>query len=177
MPSVSSKGKPKPSSKASGAPRSRNTTPLPPGNPRVSAEPSASAAYLKSPMTSLTQDYDVSIEELLDRVGSVTQIPSGALLNSTRETVQLRPLKHAKNRCNETDKLLRELQRMRSQRQRPAHDRERDRERERPGDKDADDRRPRLKKVKKREPDEERPLAVGAHAVARQDGVDLHKGE
>ncbi|EKG18360.1 hypothetical protein MPH_04361 [Macrophomina phaseolina MS6] len=39
-------------------------------------------------------------------------------------------------------------------------------------DREAEERKHKLKKAKKREPDEDRPLAVGAHGVARQDGTD-----
>jgi transcriptional adapter 3 len=91
-----------------------------------------------------------------------------------REAIQKRCLDHAKQRGEDSDKLLRELQKIRSQHQRNTHERER--ERDRTVDRD-EDRKIKLKKVKKREPDEDRPPAVGAHGVARQDGVDVHKGE
>lgn len=124
-------------------------------------------------MRSLAKECDVSLEELLDRGGSVTQIPSSALLNTVRESIQSQVLKHVKQRTDDSDKLLRELQKMKGQ-NRNAHEQ---RERERAADKEAEERKHKLKKVKKREPDEDRPLAVGAHGVARQDGVDVHKGE
>lgn len=126
-------------------------------------------------MRSLSKDYDVSVEEILDRGGSLSQIPTGAVLHTMRESIQKRILDHVKQRTDDSDKLLRELQRMRSQNQRSTLERER--ERERATDKEAEERKHKLKKIKKREPDEDRPLAVGAHGVARQDGVDLHKGE
>lgn len=124
-------------------------------------------------MGALSKHCEVSVEELLSRGGgSAQQIPSGAALNNMRETILTAVMNHAKTRSDASDKILRELQKMRSQRS----IRDREREREKAADKEAEDRKHKLKKVsKKREPDEERPLAVGAHGVARQDGVDLHK--
>ncbi|ORY15764.1 histone acetyltransferases subunit 3-domain-containing protein [Clohesyomyces aquaticus] len=173
MPSLSSKGKSKNPSRPSAAPRSRNTTPLPPSNVRASVEPaSSSTAYFRTNMAALSKDCDVSLEELLDRGGSVSQIPSVASLNGMRETIQRKVLEHVRIRGEVSDRVLRELQKSRSQR--TAHDRER--ERERAADKEAEDRKHKLKKIsRKREPDELRPLAVGAHGVARQDGIDVHK--
>lgn len=126
-------------------------------------------------MGALSKHCEVSVEELLSRGGgSAQQIPSGAALNNMRETILTTVMNHVKNRSDASDKILRELQKMRSQRSM----RDREREREKAADKEAEDRKHKLKKVsKKREPDEERPLAVGAHGVARQDGVDLHKGD
>ncbi|KAF2662364.1 hypothetical protein K491DRAFT_764161 [Lophiostoma macrostomum CBS 122681] len=176
MPSVSSKGKAKPSSKPSAPPRSRNTTPLPPSNARVSVEPASASSYFRASMTSLSKDSDVpSVEEILDRGGSVSQIPPGALLHSMRESIQKTILGHYKKRGEDSDRLLRELQKMRSQNQRNAHEREQ--KRERAAEREGEERKHKLKKIKKREPDEDRPPAVGAHGVARQDGVDVHKGE
>jgi transcriptional adapter 3 len=123
-------------------------------------------------MRGLSKEPDVTIEELLERGGSASQIPSGAVLNNMRDSMTKKILDLVKSRTDDSDKLLRELQKLRSQNR---HDRER--ARERAMDKDAEDRKHKLKKVKKREPEDERPLAVGAHGVARQDGVDVHKGE
>lgn len=54
---------------------------------------------------------------------------------------------------------------------------EQEREKRERADREAEERKHKLKKVKKRDSEEERPLAVGAHGVARQDGVDIHKGK
>jgi transcriptional adapter 3 len=126
-------------------------------------------------MSPLSKLFDVSVEEMLAKGGGSAQhIPSGTALNLMRESIQNTVMNHVKNRSDGSDRVLRELQKMRSQR--TARDRER--EREKAADKEAEERKHKLKKVsKKREPDEERPLAVGAHGVARQDGVGLHKGE
>ena len=91
-----------------------------------------------------------------------------------REAIQTTVMNHVKARNEVSDRVLRELQKMRSQR----GVRDREREREKAADKEAEERKHKLKKVsKKRDPDEDRPLAVGAHGVARQDGLDVHKGE
>jgi transcriptional adapter 3 len=132
-------------------------------------------------MRSLSKESDVTIEGIIERLverggsGTPPQVPSGAALNSMREAMIKRCLDNVKQRTEDSDRLLRELQRTRSQYQRNAQERER--ERERVADRDADERKHKLKKVKKREPDEDRPPAVGAHGVARQDGVDIHKGK
>ncbi|KAF2707274.1 hypothetical protein K504DRAFT_411344, partial [Pleomassaria siparia CBS 279.74] len=175
MPSVGSKGKPKPGSKAGGLPRSRNTTPLPPGNVRVSVEPSSSSSYFRYSTATLAKSYDVVCLDILARSnGGTQQIPSGSALNSMRETIEKTAMAQVKHRGDASDKILREFQRMRGQR--TAQNRAR--ETEKAADMEAEERKHKLKKVsKKREPDEERPLAVGAHGVARQDGVDLHKAD
>ncbi|KAF2751413.1 hypothetical protein M011DRAFT_464150 [Sporormia fimetaria CBS 119925] len=174
MPSLSSKGKSgKPQSKPLSLPRSRNTTPLPPPTVRGSAEP-AMSTYLKSSTRSLAKDIDSTLEDILERAKtSASQIPSGNALMAMCDGIQKRCLDPATHRGEESDKLLRELQKNRSQVPRSTQDRVR--ERDRTLDKDDDERRHRLKKVKKREPDEHRPPAVGAHGMARQDGVDVNK--
>ncbi|KAF2268286.1 hypothetical protein CC78DRAFT_530202 [Lojkania enalia] len=171
MPSVSSKGKSN-KAKPSGSHRSRNTTPMPSTSVRVSAEPSSSSSYFRTSMSHLSRDCDVSVEEILDHGGSVSQIPSVTALNSMRESIQKRVLDHVRIRGEVSDRVLRELQKIRSQR--TVHNRER--ERERAADKEAEERKHRPKKVgKKWEPGDDRPLTIGAHGMARQDGVDVHK--
>ncbi|KAF1974120.1 hypothetical protein BU23DRAFT_589164 [Bimuria novae-zelandiae CBS 107.79] len=168
---TSSKGKAKPGSKPSGAPRSRNTTPLP--TVRSSAEPSSANSYFRANLSALSKKCDVTIEEVLDRPGASSQsiqpVPSSTLLISMRETIESKVLGNVQKRCDVSNSALRELQSLKKNR--PAHDREK----ERPGDKDQEERKHKLKKIKKSTAEEERPLAVGAHGVARQDGVDVHK--
>lgn len=178
MPSVSSKGKlVKPGGKPSGPPRSRNTTPLPPGSSRVSAEPvSSSSSYFRSPVTHLAKDSDVSLEELLDSNGSASHIPSGSQLKSMRESIQRKVLEHVKERNAQSDKVLRELQKMRGQRSTHDIERERERESRRSDNKEDAERKVKVKKPGKRDPEEEqRPLAHGAHALPKQDGTEVHK--
>lgn len=170
---TSSKGKAKPGSKPSGAPRSRNTTPLP--NARTSVEPLSANSYFRTNLTALSKKCDVTIEDILDRSGGSSQstqpVPSSAVLISMREAIESKVLGNVQKRCDVSNSALRELQGLKKNR--PSHDREKDR----PGDKDTDERKHKLKKIKKPPAEDERPLAVGAHGVARQDGVDLHKGE
>ena len=165
---TSSKGKHKPGSKPGGLPRSRNTTPLP--NVRASVEPSAvSASYFSKPLTALTRKCDVTVEDILDRGGANQQVPSGASLISMREAIESKVLANVQKRCDVSNAALRELQGLKKNR--PSHDREKDRVH-----RDPEEHRHKVKKVGKRAPEDERPLAVGAHGVARQDGVDVHKG-
>jgi transcriptional adapter 3 len=166
---TSSKGKHKPGSKPGALPRSRNTTPLP--NVRASVEPSAaSASYFSKPLSALARKCDVTIEEILDRGGANQQVPSSASLISMREAIESKVLANVQKRCDVSNAALRELQGLKKNR--PAHDREHER-----ASRDSEDHRHKVKKHGKRAPEDERPLAVGAHGVARQDGVDLHKGE
>lgn len=166
---TSSKGKHKPGSRPGGLPRSRNTTPLP--NVRASVEPAVTAAsYFSKPLSALAKKCDVTVEDILDRGGASQQVPSSASLVSMREAIETKVLANVQRRCDVSNAALRELQGLKKN-NRPSHDREKERVR------DPDDHKLKLKKHGKRAPDDERPLAVGAHNVARQDGVDLHKGE
>jgi len=167
---TSSKGKHKPGSKPGALPRSRNTTPLP--NVHASVEPSAVAAsYFSKPLAALARKCEVTIEEILDRGGANQQVPSGASLISMRESIESKVLANVQKRCDVSNAALRELQGLKKN-NRPSHDREKER-----APRDSEDHKHKVKKHGKRAPDDERPLAVGAHGVARQDGVDLHKGE
>lgn len=169
---TSSKGKPKPGSKPTSTPRSRNTTPLP--NVRGSAEPASSASYFRSNVSALSKKCDVTIEDILDKPGgsqSIQPVPSSALLISMRESIENKVLANVQRRCDVSNSALRELQALKKNR--PSHDRDKDRA----ADKDAEERKHKLKKMKKAAAEDERPLAVGAHGVARQDGVNVHKGE
>lgn len=172
-PSSSNKAKPQPRPSSSVPPRSRNTTPLPPSasGGRPSTEP-AMPSYLKAPLRTLSKECD-TIEEVLGRASLPSHIPTGQTLNNLRESVQKRCLDHVKLRGDESDILLRELQNLRKTHM--VTRRERADRPDKSPKKDPDS-KIKLKKVKKREPDEHRPPAVGAHGMARQDGVDVHKG-
>lgn len=167
---TSSKGKPKPGSKPTASARSRNTTPLP--NVRTSVEPStASASYFSKPLTALGRRCDVTVEEILDRAGSSTQqVPSATALISMRESIEGKVLANVQKRCDVSNSALRELQGLKKN-NRSSHDRDK----ERTPKKESDDHKHKPKKQGKRAPEDERPLAVGAHAVARQDG-ETNKG-
>lgn len=122
-------------------------------------------------MTALSRKCDVTIEEILEKGGGGNQVPSSASLITMRETIEGKVLANVQKRCDVSNAALRELQTLKKNR--PSHDR--DREKDRAPDKDADERKQKLKKIKKASTEEERPLAVGAHGIARQDGVDLHR--
>lgn len=164
-PTVSSKGKAKSGSKASAAPRSRNTTPLP--NVRTSVEPPSASSYFSKPLSSYLKKCDVTVEEILESGGSSSQIPSGSRLLSMRDQIEKTVLKNVESRCTQSEGALRELQSLRKNRV--------PREREREKEKDSDDRerKHKLKKVsKKHDEDGKHPPTTGAHGVARQDGGD-----
>lgn len=141
---------------------------------RASVEPSSTtASYFSKPLTALSKPCDVTVEEILDRGGPGTQqVPSAHALISMRESIENRVLANVQKRCDVSNAALRELQSLKKNR--PSHERER----ERPDHKESEERKHKVKKIgKKWAPDDDRPLAVGAHGVARQDGVDVHKGE
>lgn len=161
-PTTSSKGKAKPGAKASAAPRSRNTTPLPPARPSVEPGSGALAAYFEKPLSVSLKKCGVTVEEILDGGGSSGTIPSGSALLRMRDHVEKTVLKTIETRCTQAEAALRTLHALRKTRPRDRSD-----------DKD-DDRRHKLKKVaKKHDDDGKHPPAVGAHGLARQDGADL----
>ncbi|KAJ4366380.1 Transcriptional regulator [Neocucurbitaria cava] len=165
---VSSKGKPKPGSKPSAPPRSRNTTPLP--NVRASVEPASSTSYFGKPLGSWLKKCNVTVEEILDSGGSSTHIPSGSRLLSMREQIEKTVLKNIETRCTQSEGALRELHSLRKNRV----PRERDKDKD-PEDRDRE-RKHKLKKVtKKHDEDGKHPPTTGAHGVARQDGGDTGK--
>jgi transcriptional adapter 3 len=127
-------------------------------------------------MATLAAPLEMTLEEVLDRGGSPSNFPSVAALKTMQETIQTKVLQHVMKRGVVSDRLLREVSKRRTLRDQQEREREREREREK-AEREIEEKKHKLKKVsKKREPDEERPLAIGAHGVARQDGVDLHKG-
>lgn len=163
-PAVSSKAKSKPGARASAAPHSRNTTPLPavPAMPAV-AEPAAASTYFTKPLSAYLTKCDATIEEILETGGGTVHIPSGTRLVSLRDHIEKTVLRHVEARCTQSEGALRELQNLRKHR--TPHDRDRD-----PEDRD---RRHKLKKVaKKHDDDAKHPPTTGAHGVARQDGGD-----
>lgn len=165
-PTTSSKGKAKPGgAKASAAPRSRNTTPLP--NARPSAEPpsGATASYFEKPLSGALKRCSATVEEILDAGTSNGTVPSGSLLLKMRDQVEKTVLKNIETRCTLAEAALRTLHGLRKTRV----------PRDRKDDKD-DDRKHKLKKVgKKHDEDGKHPPAVGAHGLARQDGADVKR--
>jgi len=168
-PTVSSKAKAKPGARASAAPNSRNTTPLPavPAAPTAPApgEPAAAAAstYFTKPLSAYLAKCDATVEDILESAGNSAHIPSGAKLLALRDHIDKTVLRHVEARCTQSEGALRELQSLRKHR--TPHDRDRD-----PEDRD---RRHKLKKVAKKHDDgAKHPPTTGAHGVARQDGGD-----
>lgn len=156
--------------------RSRNTTPLSSGPESSPAPPqlTGESPYLRTNLSSLLVPHNSSIENLIDRYSSGgNQPPSASSLNAIHDGVQNQVLVHVTNRGTACDRAMRELARKRKER--IEAERHRD-ERERLDE----ERRKREKKMnsKKRDreemEDETRPPAVGAHGLARQDGVDVH---
>lgn len=163
-PTTSSKGKAKPSGKASAAPRSRNTTPLPNARPSVEPPSGSTATYFDKPLA--LKKCSTTVEEILDTGGNNGTIPSGSTLLKMRDQIEKTVLKNVETRCTQAEAALRTLHGLRKNRG----------PRERKEDKD-DDRKHKLKKVgKKHDEDGKHPPAVGAHGVARQDGVEV-KGQ
>ncbi|KAJ4375653.1 Transcriptional regulator [Didymella sp. IMI 355093] len=163
-PTTSSKGKAtKPGGgKASAAPRSRNTTPLPNARPSVEPPSGSTATYFEKPLSSALKKCSTTMEEILDTGGSNGTIPSGSTLVKMRDQVEKTVLKSIETRCTQAEAALRTLHGLRKNRG----------PRERKEDKD-EDRKHKLKKVgKKHDEDSKHPPAVGAHGLARQDGLE-----
>jgi transcriptional adapter 3 len=150
--------------------RSRNSTP-------VSA--SSVSAILDTPhspylQTSLNQYNNLSnspVDDIFDGSSSSSNPPSASTLRTITESVKTQLLNTIKPRGDICDRLMRELSSKRKERT------ERTRLREL-AEREAEERKKLLSVTpKKRGREEERPLAVGAHGLARQDGVDVHTGE
>lgn len=159
--------------------RSRNTTPVS-TNTDISVTPTATgeSAYLHTSLSSLLVPPNISIEALIEKSSSNTaQPPSAASLNALHDGILQQVLSHVKARGEVCDRSMRELARKRKERI------EAEREREEQERLEEERRKREVKKVvpKKREreddEDETRPPTVGAHGLARQDGVDVHNGE
>lgn len=165
-PTTSSKAKAvKPGGKASAAPRSRNTTPLPNARPSVEPPSGSTATYFDKPLSAALKKCSSTMEDILDMGGSNGTIPSGSTLIKMRDQVEKTVLKSIETRCTQAEAALRTLHGLRKNRG------PRD-----PNDDKDDDRRHKLKKIgKKHDDDSKHPPAVGAHGLARQDGLDLKR--
>lgn len=157
--------------------RSRNTTPLSSATESSSIlpQPPGESEYLRTPLTSLLVPPSISIEALIERHGSNgANPPSAANLNSLHAGIVGDVLNHVAVRGQACDRSMRELARKRKERI------EAEREREEQERVEEERKRRELKKMtgkrKEREEaeDEARPPAVGAHGLARQDGIDVH---
>ncbi|MBE7180775.1 MAG: hypothetical protein INR71_06130 [Terriglobus roseus] len=147
--------------------RSRNTTPV------------SSIANIDSPVPNYLQHSLLSLEAsqtLDDVLGSTQSIPQSANLSSMLE--QIRFINSSITAKNvKFDLLMRDLSKIQREREQEDHQRMRERERQA---QEADRKKERAERArkgspavvpKKREREEERPPAIGAHGVARQDGA------
>ena len=171
-------GKSKPKGKEGRQSRSRNTTPS--SSISVPLTTPSHTAFLDIPFANLLVPSDISYDSVLDRHGGGTGIPDPTNLETIASDLKtLAKLAGARSDAN--NKGMREL----SEKRKLARDEERDRERElarleaeearRSIKREEEDEKER-QKIKRKEKSavrEERPLAVGAHGVARQDGLDL----
>ncbi|KAK4960663.1 Transcriptional regulator [Elasticomyces elasticus] len=160
--------------------RSRNSTPVASTEPSAQSSQAFSAtagtsAYLHTPLATLLVPQNTSIESIFERYCKPgVDPPPASVLESIHDAVLNQVLSHVKNRGDACDGRMRELARKRKERG------DADRDREAAEEKRASERE-RKKELSKtgarseREEDAARPPAVGAHGVARQDGVDLHK--
>ncbi len=175
MPTPSGDAK-KPKGKVQPRSRSRHGTPVsgPTSNVSVVID-SGKTAYLSMPVNQLVVPTGITLEEILDRASSANNIPTAGSLHSVHQTVKTQILAPIRLRGEVCDRGMRELARRRKERI------EQERERER-AEREAEERKEKLKKIERKkelekEKEKERPLAVGAHAVARQDGVTVQNGE
>lgn len=154
---------------------SRNTTPMSRSSVSRDADPILSP-YLQ---TSLSQHATLSntpVDDIFDGSSGSSNPPSAATLRAITESVKTQLLNTIKPRSEICDRLMRELSGKRKERT------ERTRQREiEMAEKEAANARRKDPIVaitpKKRSHDgEARPLAVGAHGIARQDGGDTQTG-
>lgn len=168
-PSVSSKSKGKgQQSLENRRSRSRNTTPIPAKSAQVQvkSEPNV-PPYLPTSFAQTGSNVGVTIEEVLERHGNGSGLPHASNISTMADTIKSQFLPLFKARGEACDRAMRELSKLRKERM------EQQRERDRVSRENEE--RHKVKKAAKPKADEERPLAVGAHGVARQDGVDVHK--
>jgi transcriptional adapter 3 len=165
-------GKVKPPKPGDRRSRSRNTTPV---SVSATVESSSNQTYFNTSITQLSLETPVELDHILDDGGSPLHVPNAGKLNYMQNRIKNELVQYIKTRDDILDRVNRELARKKRENQeRFAEKDQLDKAR-----KEEDEKRRKLKKMTtKREPtEEERPLAVGAHGVARQDGVDVHKGK
>ncbi|KAK7541221.1 histone acetyltransferases subunit 3-domain-containing protein [Phyllosticta citribraziliensis] len=149
--------------------RSRNTTPIDRQSVQPSVESTTSPSVMQNTLSHLSNPSAVFIEDIFTNGSSSQAIPSPESLHAMLEDVKSRFLPAQSLRVEANEKFMRHLMQRRKARMERQHDLDR-------ADREAEERKHKLKiKPKKREPDEDRPLAVGAHGLARQDGTDMHK--
>ena len=184
MPPAASKGKSK-GGRESRRSRSRNTTPSSVGASASSFHGAGSTAFIDSPLMHLMVPTNLNYDDILERHGSASGIPDTKHLETL--AADLRALADlAELRGQVCDRGMRELSHRRKERLEEEMEKERE-------NRDAEERRERMRREtlaheaeedrikngrsKKRKDRsgarESRPLAHGAHSVARQDGLDV----
>lgn len=145
---------------------SSSSTPAPGGSTVSVVIDAGTTAYLRTPLNHLLVPANANLEDILDRGGNSNAIPSANVLNTMLQNVKTRVFSPTRMRGEVCDRGMRELARRRKERVELELERERER-----AEQEA------VKKVKskrsqsrKEKDDDSRPLAVGAHGVARQDG-------
>lgn len=159
--------------------RSRATTPISPTTEDSSApsQTVGESAYLHAPLSGLLVPNAVSIESLIEKHSSDSpNPPSAASLHALHDGITMSVLSHVERRGEICDSSMRQLVRRRKDRL----DAERARDEQERADEER--RKREVKKIATKKRDREqmesdsRPPAVGAHGLARQDGVDVHEG-
>ncbi|KAF2758603.1 hypothetical protein EJ05DRAFT_358704 [Pseudovirgaria hyperparasitica] len=164
MAPTSDKSKPSKSHGRDRRSKSRNTTPVPVS---VTVEPTHTSLYLNTSLNPLIVNPTITLEDVLDRNGTSPNIPSSVALGSMQDKIKDSFVNQLKQRGETCDRALREVTAKRKEHE----EQERNKESQ---NLEAEERKRKLKKMSKRA-SEDRPLAVGAHGLARQDGVDVHK--
>ncbi|KAL9597548.1 MAG: hypothetical protein Q9179_004235, partial [Wetmoreana sp. 5 TL-2023] len=179
MPQVNGPGKAK--SRDGRQSRSRNTTPS--SNISISSNNPSHTAYLQMDMGNIMIPTNVTYEHLLNQHGGGQGIPDPSSLNQMVDNLKMLS-QLAEERGAACDTGMRELSKRRKERvehERRLEQETRDREEKASLKRAAEEEEARgrkslkTKKGKKERSTarEERPLAVGAHGLARQDGLDL----
>ncbi|KAL9640990.1 MAG: hypothetical protein Q9204_000431 [Flavoplaca sp. TL-2023a] len=169
--------------------RSRNTTPSSNISIPISTNTSSQTAYLEIDLGKIMVPTNVTYEHLLSQYGGGQGIPDPSSLNQMVDNLKMLG-QLATERAAACDGGMRELVSRRKQRveeeqqlEQENRNREEKASLKRAAEEEEEEARGRktlkLKKVKKERSSvrEERPLAVGAHGLARQDGLDFPQEE
>lgn len=163
--------------------RSRNTTPSSALSASTFAGTAVAVGYLDNDVSKLIAPTTIQYADILNEVGGVNQIPDPKSLETLVE--QLRTLSQlAEARGDACNAGMRELSQKRKdlleeqrEREQVGHPTEKLKLKREAEDDEQESRISKGIKLKKRKekgmPKEERPLAVGAHDVARQDAFEL----
>ena len=144
---------------------SSSSTPGPGGSTVSVVIDAGTTAYLRTPLNHLLVPSNATLEDILDRGGNSNTIPSATALNTMLQNVKTRVFNPTRMRGEVCDRGMRELARRRKERIEQELEKERERT-EQEASRKVKTKRSQSRKDK----DADRPLAVGAHGVARQDG-------